>query len=225
MAPQTPQRSGQPGEPGPPLDLGGWIAGQRWFGSKSRRITATHVEDRLRVGNATLHLVRVGLDDGSMPTYVVPLRDGPGLRDAFDDPAFCRALLEVMRTGGRLGRERSALLGRPSAAFPADLPADPAVCRLTGEQSNTSVVFGERLIVKHFRHLVPGVSPELEMSRFLTEHAGFANTPRLAGALEYVAADVAAWTAGVQTQLDAARAALGGQIGRASCRERVCVIV
>jgi len=260
--------------------LAQWIAGQRWFGAKSRRIVATHVEDGPRIAEATLHLVRLGLDDGSTHTYMVPLRDGASPSDAFDDPAFCRALLDVMRRGARAGDERGALLGRPSA-FPGDLPADVGVRRLTGEQSNTSVVFGERLIVKHFRRFGPGVNPELEMSRHLTEHAGFANTPRLAGALEYAAAggttatfavahavvadagdgwrwllarlqqgdaalpplrrlgrrtaelhlalardtadpafgaepitaaDVAAWTASVQAQLEAARAALGGRL-------------
>jgi len=266
---------------GPPENLAQWIAGQRWFAAKSRRIIATRIEDRLPIGHATLHLVRLGLDDGSMHTYVVPLRDAPPLSDAFDDPTFCRALLDLMRTGGRVGRERVALLGRPSTAFPADVPSDVAVRRLTGEQSNTSVVFGDRLIVKHFRRLVPGVNPELEMSRYLTERVAFPGTPRLAGALEYLAADgtmatfaiahavvkdahdgwrwlldrlqggdgalaalarlgrrtaelhlalardtadpafdaepitasdVAAWTAGVQAQLDAARAALGGRL-------------
>jgi len=173
----------------PSDSLARWIAGQRWFGAKSRRIVGVHVAERLRIGEATLYLVRIGLDDGALHTYAVPLLDAPPLSDAFDDPAFCRALLDVMRTGGRLGHERGALLGRPSAGFPADLPADVTVRRLAGEQSNTSVVFGDRLIVKHFRRLVAGVNPELEMSRYLTEHAAFASTPRLAGALEYLGAD------------------------------------
>ncbi|HEU5194162.1 MAG TPA: sugar phosphotransferase, partial [Methylomirabilota bacterium] len=261
--------------------LAGWIAGQRWFAAKSRRIVGTLVEDHLRVAGATLHVVRVGLDDGATHRYAVPLLDGPVPSDALDDPGFCRALLDVMRSAGRVGPDRGALLGRPSTAFPADLPADLPVRRLVGEQSNTSVVFGDRLIVKHIRRLVAGVNPELEMSRYLTERAGFANTPHLAGALEYLAldgttttfaiahtlvrdasdgwrwllarlqqgdralpalavlgrrtaelhralardaadpafdaetitaADVAAWTAGVQAQLDAARAALGGKL-------------
>jgi maltose alpha-D-glucosyltransferase/alpha-amylase len=169
--------------------LAEWIAGQRWFSAKSRRIVFTSVEEHIAVGDATIHLVRVGLDDGAFHTYVVPLRTGPELADAFDDPAFCRALLDLIATTGRAGRERSAILGRPSAGFPAGLPHDAPVRRLTGEQSNTSVTFGDALIVKYFRRLVAGVNPELEISRYLTERAAFPHTPRLAGALEYLAPD------------------------------------
>jgi predicted trehalose synthase len=169
--------------------LAEWIAGQRWFAAKSRRIVATSVDERIAVGNATIHLVRVGLDDGSIHTYVVPLREASELSDAFDDPAFCRALLDLIATTGRAGRERSALLGRPSVGFPTGLPRDAPVRRLTGEQSNTSVTFGNALIVKHFRRLVAGVNPELEISRYLSERVAFPHTPRLAGALEYLAPD------------------------------------
>src|ERR1041384_7074639 len=100
MASQTPQRSGQPGTPAPPLELGGWIAGQRWFGAKSRRIVDVDVTDRLRVGEAALLLVRLRLDDGTTPTYVVAPRDEAAPSEACDDPAFCRALLDLMRSGG-----------------------------------------------------------------------------------------------------------------------------
>ena len=49
--------------------------------------------------------------------------------------------------------------------------------RLGVEQSNTSVVFGDRLILKVYRRLEAGLNPELELLRFLTER-GFPNIPR-----------------------------------------------
>jgi maltose alpha-D-glucosyltransferase / alpha-amylase len=55
---------------------------------------------------------------------------------------------------------------------------------LRGEQSNTSIVFGDRLILKLFRRLDPGVNPDLEVGRFLTEHS-FASLAPVAGSLEY----------------------------------------
>jgi maltose alpha-D-glucosyltransferase/alpha-amylase len=53
------------------------------------------------------------------------------------------------------------------------------------EQSNNSVVFGERLILKVFRRLEEGVNPELEVGRFLTEKTAFGQIAPLAGSLEY----------------------------------------
>jgi maltose alpha-D-glucosyltransferase/alpha-amylase len=53
------------------------------------------------------------------------------------------------------------------------------------EQSNNSVIFGERLMLKVFRRLEEGVNPELEVGRFLTEKADFPNVAPLAGSLEY----------------------------------------
>ena len=52
------------------------------------------------------------------------------------------------------------------------------------EQSNTSVVFDEEVILKVYRRLEAGINPELEMLRFLTEH-GFPNVPPLAGWYAY----------------------------------------
>ena len=56
---------------------------------------------------------------------------------------------------------------------------------MRAEQSNTSVLYGERLVLKVFRRLSEGVNPDLEVGRFLTERAGFSHIPAVAGALEY----------------------------------------
>src|SRR5207237_919274 len=47
------------------------------------------------------------------------------------------------------------------------------------EQSNTSIIVGDRAIIKLFRSLKPGVHPDVEVTRFLTARAGFRNTPKL----------------------------------------------
>jgi trehalose synthase-fused probable maltokinase len=52
------------------------------------------------------------------------------------------------------------------------------------EQSNTSIVFGERLVLKVYRRVGAGPNPELELLRFLTER-GFEHVPALAGWYEY----------------------------------------
>ncbi len=57
--------------------------------------------------------------------------------------------------------------------------------RSDAEQSNTSVVFGDRLILKVYRRLEAGINPELELLRFLTER-GFEHIPPLGGWYAYV---------------------------------------
>ena len=64
-----------------------------------------------------------------------------------------------------------------------DGPLD--VGRLSGEQSNTSLVYGNQLILKLFRRLQPGINPDFEIGRQLTERVGYPRVPTVAGALEY----------------------------------------
>jgi predicted trehalose synthase len=173
----------------PPSELAGWLARQRWFAGKTRRIVETRVDDCLPLRGSTIFLVGVTLDDGARDRYLVALEDGHGLADAFDNPGFCRALLDVMGAADDVRGDHGALIGRPSRAFPHRLPPDVPVRRIAGEQSNTSIVFEGAVIVKHFRRVADGLNPDLEITRFLTEQTSFRNTPRLAGALEYVADD------------------------------------
>ena len=69
------------------------------------------------------------------------------------------------------------LAGRDFAALPAARPQ--------GSSSNTVVVMGERLVLKGYRRLRAGASPELEMGLYLTEVVHFPNCAPLAGVLEY----------------------------------------
>ncbi|HEU5102150.1 MAG TPA: maltose alpha-D-glucosyltransferase [Roseiflexaceae bacterium] len=55
---------------------------------------------------------------------------------------------------------------------------------LHAKHNNTSVIFGDRLILKLFRCIDEGINPDLEIGRFLTSK-GFEHTPQLIGALEY----------------------------------------
>ena len=67
-------------------------------------------------------------------------------------------------------------------------PEDKALAphRSSAEQSNTSVLFGDRLIMKLFRHPEPGLNPDCEIGRFLTEEAHFANVAPFGGSIEYI---------------------------------------
>ncbi len=107
--------------------------------------------------------------------------------DAIADKAFCRAMLELIsnRRGvwgyrGELAATHTAVLRHLRRTGGLDL--EPFVSK--AEQTNSSVIYGDRLIIKFFRKLDAGVNPDLEIGRFLTARK-FPYTPALAGALEY----------------------------------------
>ena len=167
----------------PPSEaLGAWLPGQRWFATKTRRITDVQVADAVELGPGVLLVVVVTLDDGTRDRYAVPVRpETEAVTDALDDAGYGRALLDLVARGARSTGGRGEVRGVPAASALLTSATRLPVRRLTGEQSNTSVVFGDRLIMKHFRRLADGPNPEEEMTRFLTERVRFPHTPQLAG--------------------------------------------
>ena len=73
---------------------------------------------------------------------------------------------------------------KPSRKFSASAAAAAAGRRVSAEQSNTSIIFGDRFILKLFRHLEPGINPDVEMGRYLTEKTNFDRIPPFAGSIE-----------------------------------------
>ena len=163
---------------------------------------------------ARVLIARVEFNEGEAETYAMPLMllegeraerlaaDAPRsvvarmerrgepavIAEALFDPDVCRALLDAVRHRRRLrGSEGGSLAGRPSPALrdvlDGEEPPEPSIFR--AEQSNTSVLFGQSLILKLFRRVEDGVNPDLELGRYLAERTAFAHTPRVAGALEY----------------------------------------
>ncbi|MGH7391573.1 MAG: maltokinase N-terminal cap-like domain-containing protein, partial [Candidatus Rokuibacteriota bacterium] len=107
----------------PPSDaLAAWIAGRRWFATKTRRIASVVVDDALPLGGGVLALARVTLDDGTEDRYALPLSPPAAgeVADALDDPAFCRALLDLVGRGGAVEGERGERAGRVGVEAPAD---------------------------------------------------------------------------------------------------------
>src|SRR4051812_11030554 len=80
-------------KPPPSESLAAWLPQQRWFGGKSRRIAAVRVDDSIDLGDGTLHVVHVTLDDGSEQRYAVPLQPASVPTDALDDARFVQHLL------------------------------------------------------------------------------------------------------------------------------------
>ena len=110
------------------------------------------------------------------------------LYDALGPPGFTDALLAAIARRRRSTSPSGTLVGSTTKAF-ARLRG-PETIRLEAalsvtEQTNNSVVFGERLILKISRRLEEGMNPELEVGRFLTEKTSFAHIAPIAGSLEF----------------------------------------
>jgi maltose alpha-D-glucosyltransferase/alpha-amylase len=175
--------------------LPAFLPGQRWFGSKARTLRDATVRDFVPLPGTSgiLALFDVALSDGTKETYLIPVAPDSaqtGFRDAMEDPAFCAALVEQIRFGASLPGRRGTFRFVPTAILAEILPRPPEhVARVRTEQSNTSVVFDERGILKLFRRLQPGANPEFEIADFLTRRIAFRGIARLAGSIAYAGAE------------------------------------
>ncbi len=190
-------------EPGPiaqSLDrdqLLGWLREQRWFAAKSQTLCGAEVlEEAMIDEQLALAMVQVEFATGQHELYqlvVGPDRSVESL-DVLHESRPAHALLGAIERSveikGRHGhfcfRHVTTADGdtpgwaRPSGGAEAEEPVRP----MGAEQSNSSVVFGERIALKLFRRLEPGINPDLEMLRFLTAH-NYPNIAPLYGWYEY----------------------------------------
>jgi trehalose synthase-fused probable maltokinase len=172
-----------------------FLLAERWFAGKARAV------DRLDVvaaaplcDDAVLAVVRVEFADGADEVYFVPLVNTPdGLHDGLANEQACIALLNLVATGRTIPCEPAGagrFVGVPSPLF-AELQGSPQACLFVRpaahDQSNSAVQFGERLFLKVFRKLEPGLNTDYEIARFLTVQQKFSQFPRVAGAIEFQA--------------------------------------
>ncbi|MCC6224523.1 MAG: hypothetical protein IT201_13660 [Thermoleophilia bacterium] len=151
------------------------LADERWFAGKGRRIASLSLVDALEAGEGVLALVDVRFAAGPPERYALPA-GGPPLWG----PLLARL------ADGDAGRFRLVPCG--GAVAPPAGPERP----LGRDQSNTSAVLGECLVVKCYRLLWPGPHPEVEVGCHLTR-AGFRPCPPVAGSVEWKGED-GPWT-------------------------------
>ena len=109
------------------------------------------------------------------------------LVDALYDRVFLKASLDAIGRRRSFKGKSGEIVAAPTKLFRGlrgshETTLEPAVVKK--DQSNTSIVYGDRLILKMFRRLQDGINPDLEIGRFLTEKTSFENVPKLAGSLE-----------------------------------------
>jgi maltokinase len=206
--------------------LGDWLVAQRWFASKSRTVSATEWFDGATISAdpaLLLAIVLARFTTGTHQLYQLPLgvRDADLGDDAADHGAIAVAGGLAVCEGLADPRRAATLMARIDAGGEVETgsghfsfrradgtrPLSPrgTVRLLDVEQSNSSLVFSDRVVLKVYRRLEPGINPELEMLRFLGSH-GFEQVAPLHGWYEYESPSLA-------TTLGIAQEFVGGAVG------------
>lgn len=182
------------------LPFGDWMRHQRWYAGRSRELASVEpavvapLGDDLEFvlldatytdGSAERYQVLVRWDSAPEDRYreVATIGTAPGPDghhhgyDALYDPGAAHRLLALIDASAVVGQLR---FGRePDVTLPLD-----ATPRASGaEQSNTSVIFGDRAVLKLFRRITPGINPDIELNRVLAR-AGNPHVARLLGSYE-----------------------------------------
>jgi trehalose synthase-fused probable maltokinase len=163
-----------------------FVRQQRWFGAKSRTVGHASVIDKATFRDADpaleLQLIEMRFDTGTHETYQLLTNDD---LDALDDPQAARELVLMIRSGAKLPAQEGIVEFGAVETFAAEGHELREARAVGTEQTNTSIVFDDELILKVFRRLEAGINPELELLRFLTEHE-FENIPALGGWYAYM---------------------------------------
>jgi maltose alpha-D-glucosyltransferase / alpha-amylase len=195
-----------------PRALAEYLPRQRWFGAKGRQIVGMRLLDHAVLAETpptVLTIVAVEFHEGSAERYFVPLLMMPQaeagdvslqdrlftlpdstehmcVMDATADADVCLKLVDGIRDElqwpGRFGTFQCLRTIAAGAALSEPLRHAK---RLSGEQSNTSLVVDRRVILKLIRKFDSGINPDREMLEFLTTRTNYQSVPPLIGTIEY----------------------------------------
>ena len=183
-----------------------WLEQRRWFADKGRGISEVAIEDalveRVEFDWLALAVAQVAFIDGNAARYLLPLAltKSPGAADAIHRPvigAFPGAIVDATEKswfGGWLLDQfaGATVLERGDWTFTAHAGAGAEIASartgpttaVRAEQSNSSLRFGNILIVKLFRRLQPGLNPDEEVLRALAE-GQYGRVPRFVGSVSW----------------------------------------
>jgi len=193
--------------------LSQYIDLQRWFAGKSEGVGAVKLR-KLGELNSGKHMLAVAdVETGSetqsyflpmsaawdediqtmsprLPATLAKLRRTNkvgALMDGASDEEMARSLVDAMRAQLVMSGDDGKLVFTATDLPDAQTAGEPRM--LGAEQSNTSVAFSDKLILKLYRRLREGIQPDIEVARFLSEETDFDALPRLLGTIVWHGAD------------------------------------
>ena len=186
--------------------LPAWMETRRWFADKGRGIATIEIEDAIveQVESHWLALTvaQVLFKDGSTARYLLPLTptrpptrqdeviaaasdsDVGALIDATETPWFGEWLLAHLAEAEGSASGAWFYVSHPAAEAAIAQARSRQASVMRAEQSNSSIHFGDVLIMKLFRRLQPGPNPDEEVLRALLD-AGFSRVPRYVGTVSW----------------------------------------
>jgi maltose alpha-D-glucosyltransferase / alpha-amylase len=197
------------------INLLEFLPKQRWFAGKARKIDSTQLVDWAALNSSQSALAVVEVQSGTASdAYLLPLAftlDDAGdelqgaapqsviasvvsekrrglLQDGVFDDQTCATLFSLIENNGELRAQKGRISATRGKAFRDILALSQvplSIRRGSAEQSNTSILYGDRFILKLFRRLESGLNPDAEIGRYLTEHTTFDRLPPFAGMIEY----------------------------------------
>lgn len=162
------------------------VAKERWFGGKGSRIDAVRLVGSLGpFGQEWLLAVSVSVEPRADEVYLLPVRLEDGRLVDARGPLFAQ-LARASLDGATLQGERLRFEGAAGPSAP--VPHGGTVRPLGIDQSNTTLVLDERLVLKCYRRFDEGLHPEVELTRHLSER-GVACLPAVRGSADVVLDD------------------------------------
>lgn len=187
--------------------LPSWLSRRRWFASKDQQLQAVRLAALTTIPNGGFAFTEIEADVGDhTERYVLPIaitwggdttyplfmqlalarvrrgRNVGHLTDAFALPIFAHNVLRKLRERAVVPTvQKSEICFIPTDRLAElDLGDRPEIRWLAAEQSNSSLIIADAVVLKLVRRLVAGIHPEAEISRYLTK-IGYANTAPLYG--------------------------------------------
>lgn len=186
-----------------------YIIKQRWYGGKASKIKYIELSEYFRIQhNEEVYyglILEVDFVEAFYHHYFLPIafvsdesfakkdrilslsiKGQEGfIIDAVNLESFRKLVFE--RIVNAMPHDKSPVKFHKSETF-NDIVYESSRC-MNLEQSNTSLIFNDKYVLKFFRKIFANSNPDYEMNRFLTEKKNFKNTPKYLGSINIVGQD------------------------------------